>query len=189
MTGGDAAHWDARYLRDGAPTEPAAVVVAQADRLPTSGTALDVAGGAGRHAVWLARRGLHVVLVDASAEALRLAGERASAAGVQVWRRQADLTRDPLPAGPFDLVLVHAFLDRDVLARVPAVLAPGGLLLFAQPTVRNLERHDRPPRRFLLAEGEMATVAADLGLDVLELGEGWTDDDRHVAHLLARRPA
>lgn len=186
MGADDAARWDARYAAGDAPTDPADFVVAQADRLPVSAPALDVAGGAGRHAVWLAGRGLDVTLVDVSAQGLRLAEERARAAGVALTTVQRDLDVDPLPAGPFDVVLVHAFLDHDVLEQVPRVLAPGGWFLFAQATTTNLQRHGRPPRRFLLAPGEMAGIADRLGLDVVELSEGWTPEGRHEAHLVAR---
>lgn len=188
MTDDPAARWDARYAAGEAPTEPSAFVVAQADRLPAAGRALDVAGGAGRHAIWLAGRGLDVTLVDVSAEGLQLAEDRARAAGRALRTVQRDLAHEPLPAGPFDVVLVHAFLDHDVLDQVPAVLAPGGWFLFAQATVANLEAHARPPRRYLLERGEMARVADRLGLTVVELGEGWTPEGRHEAHLVARRP-
>ncbi len=99
-----------------------------------------------------------------------------------------DLDTAPLPTGPFDLVVVVAFLDHRVLDQVPGVLAPGGRLLFVHPTVANLERHDRPPRRFLLDPGEMAAIPRRLGLEVEVCDEGWSADDRHEARLLARRP-
>lgn len=183
----DAARWDARYAADDAPTEPAAFVVAQADRLPTTGTALDVAGGAGRHAIWLAGRGLDVTLVDVSEVGLRVARQRAAEARVVLTTLRRDLAADPLPAGPFDVVLVHAYLDHHVLEQVPGVLAPDGVFLFAQATVTNLEVHERPPRRFLLEPGEMATIAERLGLEVLECTEAWRDSGRHEAWLVARR--
>lgn len=183
----DAARWDARYAAGEAPTEPSGFVVAQADRLPVTGTALDVAGGAGRHAIWLAGRGLDVTLVDVSAEGLRVAERRAREAGCDLRVRQRDLAQESLPAGRFDVVLVHAFLDHHVLDQVPGVLVPGGWFVFAQATVTNLDRHDRPPRRFLLERGEVGRIADRLGLTVVEVTEGWTSEGRHEAHLVARR--
>ncbi|MBC7543395.1 MAG: class I SAM-dependent methyltransferase, partial [Candidatus Sericytochromatia bacterium] len=51
--------WDQRYRELGATTrEPATWIVAQKENLPAHGRALDVAGGTGRHAVWLAQQGL-----------------------------------------------------------------------------------------------------------------------------------
>lgn len=188
MGTGDAARWDARYVAGDVPTEPASFVVAQAPRLPSAGRALDVAGGAGRHAVWLAGRGLDVTLVDVSVEGLRAAERRAREAGCALRVLQRDLAVEPLPPGPFDVVLVHAYLEPAVLEQAPEVLAPRGLFLFAQATTTNLERHQRPPRRYLLERGEMARIADRLGLQVVELDEGWTPEGRHEAHLVARHP-
>ena len=180
--------WNRRYLGGDAPTEPSAAVVELLQDLP-GGRALDVAGGAGRHAIWLAQRGFEVLLLDASEVGLRLAGERAQRADVTLRVLQRDLGVDPLPSGPFDLVVVVAFLDHDVLDAVPEVLVPGGRLVFVQPTTTNLERHERPPRPFLLQPGEMAQVAERLGLEVEVCDEAWWPDGRHQARLRARRSA
>lgn len=184
----DADRWDARYAEGGAPREPSSFVTAQAGRLPASGTALDLAGGAGRHAIWLAQQGLDTLLVDVSEVGLRIAGKRATDAGVTLRILRRDVIAGPLPKGPFDVVLVHGFLHHDVLDRVPAVLAPDGLFLYSQATTTNLERHDRPPPRFCLAPGEMAGIAERLGLEVVDLREHWTPEGTHRAELVARRP-
>jgi len=44
--------------------------------LPTTGRVLDLGGGPGRYAEWLAKRGLRVVLADASPELLEIARSR-----------------------------------------------------------------------------------------------------------------
>ncbi len=62
--------WDARWERNRQPQTPAAFVVESARFLPATGTAIDVAGGSGRNAIWLAGRGLEVTLVDVSSVAL-----------------------------------------------------------------------------------------------------------------------
>lgn len=184
----DAARWDARYADGDVPLAPATTVVDHAADL-APGRALDVAGGAGRHALWLAGRGWQVTLVDVSAVGIELARRRAQEAGVAITTVVRDLAAAPLPSGPFDLVVVVAFLDRTVLAQVPRVLAPGGRLLFVHPTVANLERHGRPPGRFLLDPGEISTIADRLDLAVEVCEERWSGDGHHEACLLARRPA
>jgi tellurite methyltransferase len=184
----DAERWDARYAEGDAPREPSSFVTAQAGRLPGSGTALDLAGGAGRHAIWLAQQGLDVTLLDVSEVALRIAGRWAGDAGVVLRLLRRDVITGRLPNGPFDVVLVHGFLHHDVLDRVPTVLAPGGLFLYSQATTTNLERHDRPPARFCVEPGEMARIADRLRLEVVELGEHWTPEGTHRAELVARRP-
>ncbi|MTV27047.1 class I SAM-dependent methyltransferase [Nitriliruptoraceae bacterium ZYF776] len=187
------ARWDARYAGRDAPPGPASrYLTERAHLLPITGRALDVAGGIGRHALWLAQRGLAVTLVDVSGVALEQAARAAAAAARPLEVLRSDLSTDPLPEGPFDVVLVHHYLDLAVWRSLPARLAGGGVLLVCHPTVRNLDRHDRPSRRFLLPEHAAVEVAADLAagdphLEVLEATEGWTDEGRHEAHIVVRR--
>jgi len=181
----DRTKWNARYAARGSLDEASVLLLGIADQLPRSGRALDVAGGGGRHALWLAKRGLDVTLVDISTAGLALARERADAQGASIATVQADLEVDPLPAGPWDLILSFHYLHRPLFEQFAGLLAPGGLLVFAQPTVRNLERHEKPPRPFLLPEGELATLAA--GLEIVECSEAWRDNDRHEALLIARK--
>jgi hypothetical protein len=67
MAEADRRRWDARY-REHEPglRQPSGSLVALADLLPHAGRALDVAGGTGRHALFLAQRGLDVTLADIS---------------------------------------------------------------------------------------------------------------------------
>jgi SAM-dependent methyltransferase len=191
MSDADRDKWDARYRERGAESSaPAAFLTSLAELLPRRGRALDVAGGAGRHAVWLAQRGLEVTLVDVSREGLALAEAAARAAGVTLSLQTADLEVEPLPPGPFDLVVSYYFLRRELFAAFPGVLAPGGLLVFVQPTRANLQRHARPPAPFLLEDGELPGLVR--GLEVVHHEEGWfphpAEEPRHEARLLARRP-
>jgi len=191
----DREKWDRKSREAGAETTaPSAFLVGLDALLPRAGRALDVAGGAGRNAVWLAARGLEVTLADVSRAGLALAEAAARAAGVRLETRLLDLDRDPLPAGPFDVVLSFNFLRRDLLPAYGDRLAPGGLLVYLQATRTNLERHARPPAGFLLADGELANlVAAVPALEIVSLEERWFPAPdpqaapRHEARLLARR--
>jgi tellurite methyltransferase len=189
--------WNARHAaRIADPTTsdaPSSLLTARVHLLPATGRALDVAGGIGRDAVWLAGRGLDVTLVDVSDAACAEATRRAVEVGVALDVERRELGTDPLPAGPFDVIVVHHWLDRDVWRELPAHLGVGGVLLARQPTVSNLERHDRPPRRFLLDDGEVTALADQLAaprdgasFTVVETSEGWTDG-RHEAQLVVRR--
>lgn len=189
-------HWNRRHterLSEPAPSAgPSSALTSAVDLLPTTGRALDVAGGTGRHALWLAARGLDVTLVDVSDTACAEATRRAVDAGVGLDVVRAELGADPLPAGPWDLIVVSYWLDREVWTALPGELAPDGVLVLCHATATNLERYERPPRRFLLDDGEMAAMAerltvADPELEVLRLTEGWTDEDRHEARLILRR--
>lgn len=178
--------WNARHAAaDGDGQQPSAVLTRLAPLLPRSGRALDLAGGRGRHALWLARQGLNVTLCDISDVGCRRAAEAAARTGVALETRQLDLESDSFPRGPWDLILSILYLWRPLFATFGEHLAPGGTLVVIQPTRRNLERHGKPPAQYLLAEGELRELAGEL--QVVHYEEGWLEDGRHDAVLVARR--
>lgn len=183
----DLAKWNAKYSgRENAPHEPSRVLVDLRWHLPHSGTALDVAGGAGRHAIYLASRGLSTTLWDISSVGLTLAKERALEVGVRLAALQIDLDKiAALPGGRFDLVLNVCYLNRPLLANSHNLLNTGGTLIVIQPTRRNLERHAKPPSAFLLEEGELCQLVAPL--QIVHYEEAWSLDGRHDAVLVAKR--
>lgn len=195
MTAADRTRWDEKYARGDCPApEPAASLRALEAYLPSSGFALDVAGGAGRNAVWLAQRGLHVTVADQSPVGLSRARELAAERGVALRTVETDLETAPFPTSPvagessakrgWDLIISTYFLWRPLFAHFPVHLAGGGTLIVVQPTRRNLERHARPPAAFLLDEGELPQLVPTL--DIVHFREEWTDEGRHEAWLVAR---
>ncbi len=185
---GPGEHWDGRYRAvEGAP-DPALFLDEVAHLLPESGSMVDVAGGLGANALWFAKRGFAATVLDVSGEALDRASQAGDDHGLELECLDRDIEADGLPSGrSWDVALMHLFWDPDVLVALPGILSAGGLLLFAQPTVRNLERHERPGLRFLLEVGQLARLVKGMGeLEVLELSEGWRDSGRHEARLIAR---
>ncbi|MEE9278591.1 MAG: class I SAM-dependent methyltransferase [Myxococcota bacterium] len=184
MAEAEGERWDGRY-RAGCHAErvPPAWLDELDPELPRSGRALDVAAGAGRVALWLARRGLDTTALDVSGEALRLCRANAASAGLSLSTLELDLENESLPAGPFDLISCFFYLQRDLFPALRERLAPGGCLVCELPTRRNLERHAKPGRRFLVETNELLALAAPL--EVVYYREGWSDD-HCVARLLAR---
>jgi tellurite methyltransferase len=185
MSTGDRDRWNARYREEGALRDPSAFLSTLDDVLPRGGRALDVAGGSGRNALWLARRGLEVTLADVSDVALEQAAAAARAEGLALATVQLDLDEAPLPPGPWDLVLCTYFLHRPLLAAIGGVLAPGGMLVVAHATRSNLARHARPGPDHVLEDGELPALVR--GLEVVRSEEGWLESGRHEARLVARR--
>lgn len=189
---GDQARWNRRYQADGVEhRDPSSVLVGLDVELPRGGFALDVAGGSGRNALWLAERGLHVTLSDVSDVALGHAQHLALQRGVLLTTVRRDVVADgPPPASDaqplWDLIVCFNFIDRPLYARLPTYLQPGGQLLIVHPTTKNLERHARPSARFLLGEGELPTLVP--GVRVQRAEEGWLDGQHHLSMLLAVRP-
>jgi len=130
MSTDDQVRWDRRYLDgDHAGTEtidlePPAGFAAVVGLLPTAGTALDLACGAGGGAVWLAQRGLDVVGSDVSPVAIGLARQLASARGVGSSCRFVvhDLDLGLPPTASVDLITCHLFsapeLDEAIIGRL-----------------------------------------------------------------------
>jgi tellurite methyltransferase len=181
----DREKWDAKYSESEGPSSPSAFLRGLDGLLPRRGRALDVAGGSGRHALWLARRGLTVTLADVSKVALDQAARVACEEGLSLATVQVDLEAAPLPEGPWDVIVCTYFLHRPLFAAFPAALAPGGWLVLAHATRKNLERHPRPGPAYLLDEHELGTLVH--GLEVIQLAEGWFEEGRHEAQLVARK--
>lgn len=182
----DQQKWDAKYkATENVPREPSTVLLKLAGFLPKKGRAIDVAGGGGRNAIWLAQLGLKVTVADVSPRGLQLAQERSREAGASITLLQTDLEEAPFPAGPWDLILSVCYLWRPLFAVYPSVLAPGGLLVVIQPTKKNLERHAKPPGDYLFEEGELPGLVA--GLEIVHYEEDWLADGRHDAVVVARK--
>ncbi len=188
MPDSDRERWDARYREEDGLPAPSAFVTGLDDLLPGRGRALDVAGGSGRHAVWMALRGLDVTLADISPVALERASREASRAGVSIATVPLDLERAPLPPGPWDVIVCVGFLHRPLFPAFARELAHCGLLAIEHPTRSNLLRHARPGLPHLLEDGELPALVG--GLEVIRYDEGWLERGRHEARLVARkRPA
>lgn len=89
MSRRDREKWNARYAGSAVEEslEPDPFLPNILERLPTSGRALDLAGGSGRHALFLAKLGLDVTLVDISTRGLSQAEIRARQNGRPAARR------------------------------------------------------------------------------------------------------
>jgi SAM-dependent methyltransferase len=183
--------WNARWTEDphagGMGQEPSPFLVAQAARLPRAGRALDAGGGPGHNALWLARHGLDVTLADVSDVALARAEARAREEGLALRTLEVDLEVEPLPPGPWDVILCTYLLHRPLFPAFAAALAPGGLLLFAHATRTNRTRHPRPGPDHLLDDGEAPRLVRAAGLEVVDAEEGWMEAGRHEARVVARR--
>lgn len=169
--------WDAKY--GAAPdlvwsAAPNRFVVDELAPLPP-GTAIDLAAGEGRNAVWLAERGWRVTAVDFSVVAAERGRRLADDRGVSVEWVVADLASYVPKPDAFDLVLiVYLQLTADelahVLRRAAAGLAPGGTLLVIGHDLANLTAGvggPQDPRVLLTPE----TVTAPLeGLRVERAG-------------------
>jgi len=168
--------WNTRWAGERAqvPDGPSEFLLAEVAGL-RPGTALDLACGAGRNAVWLAGQGWRVTGVDFSDVALRMARERAAGAGVTVEWIEADVVTWTPPRAGHDLVCVFylqlpAPERRVALAHAAAAVRPGGTLLVVGHDRLNLtEGSGGPTQADVLFTPD--DVVADIGdLEVVRAG-------------------
>ena len=186
MSAVELAEWEARYrAADLETAAPEPFVVEAAAALPVGGKAIDLAGGTGRHALWLAGRGWDTTLVDISPTALAVAAAAALRLGLGVATEVVDLDAADPSGGPWDLVVIHHYLNRPLLGRLHHMMRPGGAVVVCHQTRLNLERHPRPGARHLLAPGELEELLSRFELAAYL--EGWTPQGRHEARAIGRR--
>lgn len=155
-------------------------------------TVVDAGCGTGRHAAELAERGFDVVGIDAAAEMLDVARERAPDVR---WERADLLTWRPQE--PVDGVLCRGVLNdfvddrerQDALHALHGMLRPGGLLVLA---VREIEltraRYKREPVVTRSAEGVFFRAEGRFVGDLLIVDETISSADARADFQFRMRP-
>lgn len=189
-----AVDWDRRF-RNGGHTEKAPDPFFEVSRKywPLSSSAgrakpsaIDVACGAGRHAVALASAGFDVTATDFSPEGLRLASDLAKSRGVRIATELKDLEAPDASLGDsrFDLAFVFFYLHRPLFPAIGRCLRPGGLLVYKTYTVDQLLHAGRPRHKmYFLERNELLRVFS--GYRVLRYEEEW--EGKGSAALIARK--
>ncbi len=188
----DRERWDERYLTgDWADVHHPARIVQDAEAwLDPPGLVLDLACGAGRNALHLARKGFTIIAVDISWEGLQRLARRSRDGQLPVHPVHADLDRLTLPPKAFDIVVNARFLLRSLFPRIRRALRDGGLLLFETFSTDEIDVLGGDIRRpFALEPGELRAAFSDYELILYEEGifeepEG----ERGLVRMIARKP-
>jgi 2-polyprenyl-3-methyl-5-hydroxy-6-metoxy-1,4-benzoquinol methylase len=183
--------WDKKYSeRSHGSLEPDPFLVSAYDEFffgTTPGLALDVAGGVGRHSIWLAQRGWRVKLLDISEVGIKQAEENAKRSGTagSISSEVGDLnTMQDLGQEQYDLVVVFFFLQRQLFPALAAAIKPGGFLIYKTYTTEQKNFSGGPSHpMFLLEPNEL--LHAFRSLRVLHYHE--TIQQKGVAELVARK--
>jgi SAM-dependent methyltransferase len=155
--------------------------------LPARGDALDIACGRGRHAIWLAGRGLQVTAVDRDADAIAALTAAARESALPITTRVVDLEQPGADLGSevYDVIIGVHYLHRPLFPAILAALRPGAILIYETFTRAQARRGKPTNPAFLLEPGELRTLTA--GLDVLDEREG-EFGARDIAAIACRKP-
>ena len=175
--------WEERYRAHTAELRAPDDVLAAAVRDLTPGSALDLACGAGRNALWLAQHGWSVTAVDGSPSAIETLRTHAASLGVAVDTKVADLERHDYGIEParWDLIAICYYLQRDLFEQAKQGVVPGGLLV----TIALMAEPGKEKSPYRMRPGELRAYFDDW--DVLTYRES-ADVPGAAAALVARRP-
>jgi len=177
--------WNERFARIAAdePIDPDAVLEAATAGL-APGLALDLACGAGRHAIALALRGYRVTAADFAAAGLGLTLQRARRLGCadSIDARLCDLEADPpalaIGSDAYDLIVDVHFLHRPLWPSIRQGLRIGGRFAAAL----HIGHPGEPvPHRYTLAPGELEATVRGWGYKVLMASEQAAQSTGHPA--------
>jgi SAM-dependent methyltransferase len=187
--------WDRRYrIGDHSGTTPDRLLVEALEALQP-GRALDLACGAGRHAVFLAERGWDVTAVDASTVAVEITRRRTQERGLHIDARVADLERNEFVIEPatFDLICDFYYLQRNLFPRIRAGIKSSGAFVAAiHLTSENPSEDKGRNPSFLLKPDEL--LGEFEGWEVVHYSETHRRHEdaagslRRLAEVIAKRP-
>jgi SAM-dependent methyltransferase len=151
---------------------------------------LDLACGAGRHAIAAAELGAEVTAVDRDPTRLEIGRRLARERKLPITWLEWDLSGELPPLGTFDIQLMFNYLDRARMPELQQFLRPGGVLMM-ETFLDDQRAFDWGPSsdEHLLRRGELAALVAPLrvihGREVLESLEGvrWSA----IASVLAQK--
>ena len=155
----DKKKWDAKYA---APDhinikEPCEWLNDNADCLNGKGSALDIASGGGRNAVFAAEKGYQTLAIDVSTVGLERARALAKEKGTTIETNVVDLDNWEFKRNAFDLVLCFNFLDRRIFPEIKNTLKLGGLIFYETFTIDYL-KYSNFKREWVLKHNELLKV-------------------------------
>ena len=141
--------------------EPVEWLKDHSDMLNGKGSALDIASGEGRNAVFAAEKGYETLAVDISATGLEKAHTLADEKGVTIQTCVVDLDNWKIEQNAFDLILCFNFLDRKIFPSIKSALKPGGLIFYETFTVDYL-KYSSFKREWVLEHNELLDAFNEL---------------------------
>jgi SAM-dependent methyltransferase len=145
--------WNEHYSGDNLAygEEANEFLAGMAERIPTTGHALDIGAGEGRNALFLASRGLDVLAIDQSEVGLQKARRIAEERGLMLRTEVVDLRDFEAEPNSFSVITsifchLPQALRADVHKRIGVWLKPDGLFLLEAYAPDQIERGTGGPK-------------------------------------------
>ncbi len=173
--------WNQRYTEDSyRKNNPVALLE---DWLPefSVGKALDVACGAGRNSIFLARAGYQVDAIDISPKGLHKARQQAENEGLDINWIEHDLDLAFQFDEDYDLIVIMWFVDLALIARLCDYLVPGGFLLCEEHLITDQDVIGPISPDYRVAPGVLLEAVSGLEILLYEESIEVTSADEQVA--------
>jgi len=144
--------------------------------------ALDLAGGIGQNALWLATQGYVVDLMDVSRIALTRARVEMAMRNLRnINLLQVDLDDYTLKENYYDVLIIFRYLKRSAWDQIRASVVPGGRLIYESLNLNYLELVPEFNAEFLLHPGELADIFSLWNII-------YEEDEEHISRIVAVKP-
>ncbi len=165
--------------------EPARFLADNIGLLPV-GRALDVAMGNGQNAIYLARMGFDVEVVDISPEAVGNALELARKAGVTISAQVANLEgKYHITKGVYDVIICFNYLQRSLIPMIKDGLRKGGIVVYETFIVDQAQFGKPRNPDYLLKHNELLGMFRDFRC--LRYREGIMEGQKAIAGIIAEK--
>ena len=165
--------------------EPAQFLVEHIKLLP-KGRVLDVAMGAGRNAIYLAKTGFDVEGVDISPEAVNIALESARRAGITIRAETADMEGNyRIEKGVYDAIICFNYLQRPLIPQIKDGLRKGGMVVYETFIVDQVQFGKPKNPNYLLKHNELLNMFRDFRC--LRYREGIIEGRKATASIIAEK--
>ncbi len=165
---------------------PAEFLVANRELLG-KGKALDLAMGAGRNAVYLAKQGFDVLGIEIAPDAVDKAVALAKSEGVNISTIVADLENGyHLEPAAYDLIICFYYLHRPLIAEIKRALKPGGVVVY-ETYICDQAQWGKPSNPdHLLNHDELLNMFCDFL--IIKYREGVVEPKKAIASIIACKP-
>lgn len=164
---------------------PAQFLVDNIALLP-KGRAIDIAMGAGRNAIYLAKMGFKVEGIDISEEAIDATRQWAQRAGIIVKAQITDLESRPhIQEEAYDVIICFNYLQRSLIPHIKNGLRCGGMVVY-ETYITDQAQFGKPTNPdYLLRHNELLDMFREFRC--LRYREGVFEGPRAIASIIAEK--